>query len=56
MDNSVVDMYGIFDYFLGTGDDAARNIAEKGRAWADMVLRREDIYAEPPARVRETLR
>jgi hypothetical protein len=55
MDNSFVDMYGILDYFLGTGDDgvamrkgahddAAKKIAEKGSEWADTVLRKEDMH------------
>jgi hypothetical protein len=55
MDNSFVDMYGILDYFLGTGDDhvavlhdahdeAAKKIALGGQAWADKVLRKEDMH------------
>jgi hypothetical protein len=49
MDNTYVDMYGILDYFLGTGqddgahDDEARSIADKGKSWADQVLRIEDM-------------
>jgi hypothetical protein len=54
IDNSFLDVYGILDYFLGTGDDgvavlkgahddAARKIAEEGREWADTVLRKEDM-------------
>ncbi|KAK4988293.1 hypothetical protein LTR50_004026 [Elasticomyces elasticus] len=52
MDNTFVDIYGIMDYFLGFRgigghDNAARNIALDGKAWAEKVLRREDmqIYA-----------
>ncbi|KAF2454045.1 hypothetical protein BDY21DRAFT_387729 [Lineolata rhizophorae] len=49
MDNSFVDVYGIMDYFLGVDgvrpghDAAARTIAEDGQAWANRVLRREDM-------------
>jgi hypothetical protein len=42
-DNSFVDFYGIMAYFLGGRDLAARRIAEEGRAWAQKVLRREDM-------------
>jgi hypothetical protein len=55
MDNSFVDMYGILDYFLGTGEDhvavlhgahdeAAKKIALGGQAWADKVLGKEDMH------------
>jgi hypothetical protein len=59
MDNSFVDIYGILDYFIGTGqrfksktgeiviegahDDAAKQIALAGKEWADKVLRKEDM-------------
>jgi hypothetical protein len=54
-----VDVYGILDYFVGTGDkkknvegnepvieshdEAAKKIALKGREWANTVLRKEDM-------------
>ncbi|CAA9956908.1 CAP10 domain containing protein [Pyrenophora teres f. maculata] len=55
MDNSYVDVYGILDYFLGTGDshmvvsngahdEAAKKIALRGQEWADKVLRKEDMH------------
>lgn len=55
MDNSFVDIYGILDYFLGTGDshtaaldgahdEAAKKIALRGQTWADKVLRKEDMH------------
>jgi hypothetical protein len=44
MDNSFVDVYGILDHFVGTGDDAAKKIAEKGRDWARKVLRKQDMH------------
>lgn len=59
MDNTFVDVYGILDYFLGTGkvsksddddvilaearDNAARKIALRGKDWANKVLRKEDM-------------
>ncbi len=49
MDNSFVNFYAIMDYFLGdedgrdSHDDVARYIAESGKAWADKVLRKEDM-------------
>jgi len=43
LDNTFQDIYGIMDYFLSGRDEAARRIAEEGRAWANMVLRREDM-------------
>ncbi|ORX98030.1 capsule-associated protein-like protein CAP1 [Clohesyomyces aquaticus] len=58
MDNSFVDIYGILDYFIGTGleyktedgkvvegahDAAAEKIATAGKEWAEKVLRREDM-------------
>ncbi|KAF2469437.1 uncharacterized protein BDR25DRAFT_229475 [Lindgomyces ingoldianus] len=59
MDNSFVDIYGILDYFIGTGvdfktdgggvvmegahDAAANKIATAGKDWAEKVLRREDM-------------
>jgi hypothetical protein len=55
MDNSFVDMCGILDYFLGTGDghvamlygtydEAAKKVAHRGREWAKRVLRKEDMH------------
>lgn len=45
MDNTLQDLYGILDYFTrdGKGDSAARMIAETGKSWGEMVLRREDM-------------
>ncbi|KAH7378260.1 capsule-associated protein-like protein CAP1 [Pyrenochaeta sp. MPI-SDFR-AT-0127] len=59
MDNSFADVYGILDYFLGTGggfnggflgmaadgahDDQAKIIASHGKEWTDKVLRKEDM-------------
>lgn len=45
MDNTLQDLYGILDYFARDekGDAAARMIAETGKAWGEMVLRREDM-------------
>lgn len=59
MDNSFVDVYGILDYFIGTGvefkygngtvliegahDEAAKRIAMAGKEWAEKVLRKEDM-------------
>ncbi|KAF1941373.1 hypothetical protein EJ02DRAFT_404607 [Clathrospora elynae] len=59
MDNLFVDVYGIMDYFLGTGadfktdgeevvtdgvhDEAAKKIALRGQEWANKVLRKEDM-------------
>ncbi|KAI5356834.1 putative glycosyl transferase CAP10 domain-containing protein [Septoria linicola] len=50
MDNTFIDIYGIMEYFvgnkllgLGGHDDVARNIALEGKAWAEKVLRREDM-------------
>ncbi|KAF2807159.1 uncharacterized protein BDZ99DRAFT_465089 [Mytilinidion resinicola] len=59
MDNSFVDIYGILDYFIGTGveekdkegnvfiegahDEQAKEIALKGQEWAERVLRKEDM-------------
>ncbi|CAJ2509698.1 Uu.00g147240.m01.CDS01 [Anthostomella pinea] len=53
MDNRFNDYYGIMEYFLGyedsvpSHDAAAEKIAMDGKAWAEKVLRREDmqIYA-----------
>ncbi|KAF3761651.1 family 90 glycosyltransferase [Cryphonectria parasitica EP155] len=44
MDNTLQDLYGILDYFMrdDKGDAAARLIAETGKRWGEMVLRRED--------------
>jgi hypothetical protein len=42
-DNSYMDIYGVMDYFLRGHDDEARRIAEEGKAWAETVLRREDM-------------
>ena len=48
MDNTFADIYGILDYFMGYEgkgghDDMARLIAENGKAWAERVLRKEDM-------------
>lgn len=48
MHNSFVDLYGILDYFLGYDgkgghDDVAKSIAERGKSWAEQVLRKEDM-------------
>lgn len=45
LDNSLQDLYAVLDYFTYTekGDAAARYIAESGKAWAEKVLRREDM-------------
>ncbi|KZZ92020.1 Lipopolysaccharide-modifying protein [Moelleriella libera RCEF 2490] len=46
-DNTFQDLYPILEYFAdgdgGQGDHAARLIAERGRDWAEQVLRREDM-------------
>ncbi|KAF2714324.1 glycosyltransferase family 90 protein [Pleomassaria siparia CBS 279.74] len=59
MENSFIDVYGILDYFIGTGvnfktkngtvvvegahDEEARTIALEGKQWAEKVLRKEDM-------------
>ncbi|CAJ2505550.1 Uu.00g129440.m01.CDS01 [Anthostomella pinea] len=45
LDNMLMDLYGVLDYFLKDekGHAAARMIAETGRRWAEKVLRREDM-------------
>lgn len=45
MDNTLQDLYGILDYFSRDekGDAAARMIADTGKSWGEMVLRREDM-------------
>jgi len=43
MDTTYLDIYGIMAYFLGGHDDVARKIALAGKAWAEKVLRREDM-------------
>lgn len=58
MDNSFADYFGILEYFAGFDgpslgqhstvhvegrDEAAREIAEEGRSWANKVLRHEDM-------------
>ncbi len=48
MDNRFTDYYGILDYFVGYAgggahDNAAEKIATEGKAWADRVLRKEDM-------------
>ncbi|OCK76788.1 glycosyltransferase family 90 protein [Lepidopterella palustris CBS 459.81] len=48
-DNTFVDLFGVMEYFIGDGvgrgghDDQARRIAEDGKAWAERVLRKEDM-------------
>jgi hypothetical protein len=47
LDNTYRDLYPVLEFFGdgpgGQGDAAARFIAEKGRIWAEQVLRREDM-------------
>ncbi|KAI1763227.1 glycosyltransferase family 90 protein [Hypoxylon sp. FL1150] len=49
MDNRFQDYYGIMEYFLGyedtvpAHDDVAEKIAMDGKAWAEKVLRKEDM-------------
>ncbi|KAK2743350.1 hypothetical protein FQN55_007285 [Onygenales sp. PD_40] len=50
MDSTYSDVYGIMEYFLGREEDpesgrdhVARKIALDGKAWAERVLRREDM-------------
>ncbi|KAK0279659.1 hypothetical protein LTR91_004870 [Friedmanniomyces endolithicus] len=50
VDNTFADVYGIMEYFLGNEgmrvgghDEVAREIAMGGKAWAEKVLRREDM-------------
>lgn len=49
MDNRYGDWFGIMEYFLGFGNDKpphdaqAEKIANDGKAWAERVLRREDM-------------
>ncbi|RDA87920.1 hypothetical protein CP532_1722 [Ophiocordyceps camponoti-leonardi (nom. inval.)] len=46
MDNTFQDLYAILEYFAdggSRGDNAARLIADRGRDWAERVLRREDM-------------
>lgn len=47
LDNTLQDLYPVLEYFAdgpgGTGDSAARYIAEQGKQWAEKVLRREDM-------------
>lgn len=50
LDNTYADLYGLIQYFLGTGrtgrgarDDKARKIALDGMHWAEKVLRKEDM-------------
>lgn len=45
MDNTLQDLYGILDYFTRDekGDAVARMIAETGKRWGEMALRREDM-------------
>lgn len=50
MDNTFIDIYGIMEYFVGNKrvgkqghDHVAREIALGGKAWAEKVLRREDM-------------
>ncbi|KAI0554837.1 glycosyltransferase family 90 protein [Xylaria curta] len=49
MDSRFGDYYGIMEYFLGDGtvrpghDAAAKKIAMDGKAWAESVLRKEDM-------------
>ncbi|KKZ59023.1 hypothetical protein EMCG_00888 [[Emmonsia] crescens] len=48
MDSTYADIYGLIEYFLGHDgepgrDEVARKIALDGKAWAEKVLRREDM-------------
>lgn len=48
MDNTFADIYGIMEYFAGTEmlpghDVVAQQIALEGKAWAQRVLRKEDM-------------
>jgi len=48
MDSRFVDYYGIMEYFLGyegrnDHDSVAEKIATEGKAWAERVLRKEDM-------------
>ncbi|KAJ4151044.1 hypothetical protein LMH87_011764 [Akanthomyces muscarius] len=46
LDNTLQDLYPALEFFAdasGPGDAAARYIAEEGKAWAEKVLRREDM-------------
>ncbi|CAJ2509147.1 Uu.00g141730.m01.CDS01 [Anthostomella pinea] len=45
LDNALLDLFGVLDYFLQgeKSDAAARMIAETGRRWAEKVLRHEDM-------------
>ncbi|OJD19345.1 hypothetical protein AJ78_00707 [Emergomyces pasteurianus Ep9510] len=48
MDFTYADIYGLMEYFLGHDgepgrDEVARKIALDGKAWAEKVLRREDM-------------
>jgi hypothetical protein len=49
MDNRFLDYYGIMEYFIGYGDKApsheaqGKRIAMDGKAWAEKVLRKEDM-------------
>lgn len=42
-DNTYVDIYAVMDFFLNGHDAEAQRIAEEGKAWAEKVLRREDM-------------
>lgn len=47
LDNTMQDLYPVLEFFAdkpgGRGDAAARFIAEEGKAWAEKVLRRDDM-------------
>ncbi|KAI5462674.1 hypothetical protein BGZ63DRAFT_221346 [Mariannaea sp. PMI_226] len=46
MDNTFQDIYSILEFFTDPevdGDSAARYVAERGKDWAEQVLRREDM-------------
>ena len=50
MDNTFADIYGIMEFFIGNEkvglaghDSVAESIAMDGKAWAERVLRREDM-------------
>lgn len=45
LDNTFQDLYPVLEFFAdnGPGDVAARFIAERGKEWAEIVLRRDDM-------------
>ncbi|KAI0597097.1 lipopolysaccharide-modifying protein [Biscogniauxia sp. FL1348] len=43
LDNTFADVYAVLEYFTDGHDAVAQRIAEEGRAWAEKVMRREDM-------------